>query len=416
MQLGTATVDITPSAPIDLAGFAARTGPYEKVRAPLSLQVFAFGGDVVLVCADLLWWGPDVVAEIRRRVAEEYRISPERLVLHASHTHCAPMPGLTCSPLLGAGDPAYVARLVDTTVAAIGRALESSEEVDLCWGRSEAAIGVNRRRKNPDGTVGGPDPEGEVDHEVVVLSFRRPDGSTKAVMVHYTCHPVISDARLVGPDYPGAMREHVADEVGADVTIGFLQGCCGDVNPALIRDEEFYRGGDEEIDRLGGRLADAVLEVLGAPMAPLSVPVVMARTGEVSLPLQVPSRHELARRRHEPAIIGDWASWLLADPSRLVDRIPLTLSVLQLGGVLTLLGFDAEVTVPYGLWIKRRFSGRVLPLGYTNGMIGYVPTAEQLADGGYEPDESYQYIYRPGRFAPDVEQLVKRAIDDAVHR
>ena len=51
-------------------------------------------------------------------------------------------------------------------------------------------------------------------------------------------------------------------------------------------------------------------------------------------------------------------------------------------------------------------SRRVLPIGYSNGMIGYLVTAEQIAEGGYEPAESYAYLYRPGPFRPEVERAV----------
>jgi hypothetical protein len=83
---------------------------------------------------------------------------------------------------------------------------------------------------------------------------------------------------------------------------------------------------------------------------------------------------------------------------------------LALADGLSLLGFDAEVCVEYGLHVKEISAGAVLPIGYTNGMIGYLVTAEQLRLGGYEPDESYPYVYRPGRFAPDAEARVLAAL------
>jgi hypothetical protein len=40
------------------------------------------------------------------------------------------------------------------------------------------------------------------------------------------------------------------------------------------------------------------------------------------------------------------------------------------------------------LYIKQLSQGGTLPLGYSNGMVGYVPTAAQIAEGGYEGDSS----------------------------
>ncbi len=422
LYVGTATADISPAEPVPLAGFAVRLEPWEKVRAPLSAQVFAFGDTAgtctaLLVCADLLWWGPDTVAELTRRIEAEHGVPEGSVVLHASHTHCAPQPGLTFSPLLGRGDPAYVAHLTDTVLTAIGDALAGMEPVYAERGAGTCGFGINRRRANPDGTYGGPDPDGPNDPEVGVVRLARPDGSTKALLVHYTCHPVVSADPQVSPDYPGAMRSALEPTVGEGVPVAFLQGCCGDINPNVVGDGEFLRGGDEEIEAIGRELAAAVAAVLDRPLRRLpSLPPggVAVRTHTVNLPLQVPSRDELARRRDTPGIAGDWARRLLAEPGRLVEQIPLRLTRADLAGGLTLVGFDAEVSVAYGHHVKRRTSGVALPIPYTNGMIGYVVTAAQLREGGYEPDQSYPYVYRAGRFAPAVQDHVLTALDEVL--
>lgn len=422
LDLGTALVDITPTASVPLCGFAARLDPWHRVQAPLSAQVFGFGDgtsvQAVLVCADLLWWSPDTFTTLRTRLAESYDLPAERFVLHASHTHSAPTPGLTHSGYIGAGDPDYVGRLIDSIVDAVGQAIDVREPVTLVRVDGECDIGINRRRPNPDGTNGGPYPNGLTDNEVSVLRFDRTNGTTKAVLVHYTCHPVIAgdphDVRVT-PDYPGAMREHLATLLDDDPVVGFLQGCSGDVNPCLVDDSgEFYRGSDHEIVELGGRLADAAAEALRGPARPLGTGRVEVSERTAELPLQEPSRHRLARQRHEPGIWGEWAGRLLDEPERLVEKVPLRLSTLRLTDRLALLGFDAEVTVPYSHYVKQASDGVVLPIGYTNGMIGYVVTDEQVRAGGYEPDDSYPYIFRPGRFAPGVERAVKVEVDAAL--
>lgn len=425
LDLGTAQVDITPTESVQLSGFAARLDPWRRVQAPLSAQAFAFGdgerdGSVraVLVCADLLWWGPDTVATLRSRLSEAYDVPADGIVLHASHTHSAPAPGLSFSPYIGAGDPAYLRRLVDAVVEAVGAAIGAREPVTATRGTGTCTFATNRRRNNPDGTIGGPDPDGVTDPEVSVVRFDRTDGTRKAVLVHYTCHPVIAGDPadpVVSPDYPGATRDRLVADLPSspsEPVIGFLQGCCGDVNPGLIgADGGFYRGSDDEIARLGGQLAEAAAEALREPGDAVGTGHVELVTRTVELPLQTPSRDSLARRRNEPDIWGEWADRLLGEPERLVESVPLRMTLLRLADRLALLGFDAEVTVAYGHYVKRASDDVVLPIGYTNGMVGYVVTAEQVRAGGYEPDASYPYIYRPGRFAPGVERAVKAGID-----
>jgi hypothetical protein len=74
----------------------------------------------------------------------------------------------------------------------------------------------------------------------------------------------------------------------------------------------------------------------------------------------------------------------------------------------------AEVTTPYGLAIKARTGGATLPLPYSNGMVGYVITDDQLAHGGYEAVESALYFGLPSPFAPGIEETFAGAIDRAL--
>ena len=46
-----------------------------------------------------------------------------------------------------------------------------------------------------------------------------------------------------------------------------------------------------------------------------------------------------------------------------------------------------------------------LVAGYGNGYIGYVPTVEEYARGGYEVDVAHRY-YRPTAFSPAASDLL----------
>jgi len=47
-------------------------------------------------------------------------------------------------------------------------------------------------------------------------------------------------------------------------------------------------------------------------------------------------------------------------------------------------------------------------------MIGYVPTAAQLAEGGYEPDGSTRYFLLPSGFSPVIERDVRQAFEHLI--
>lgn len=424
LLLGVAKVDITPDRPVPLAGFAFRSGCSNGVAEPLRLAVFAFASPgspecaVVLCCADLLWWGSDLVTRLREQAGRRYGGTVE-LVLHASHTHSGPQTSARFLPQLGLLHERYLELLTDRLYAAIDTALAAMEPVTVRRSRGSCDIATSRRG-SPAGSSRtadwlSPDLARAADHEVTTLQFLRSSGKRVAVLVHYACHPVVNGSQQVSGDFTAAAVRGMEETLSDGAVVGYLQGAAGDVNPDLIERGEFLLGGRDEVTAYGGRLADAALAALRAPAEALEISEVRLRRMAVDLPLQeLPSLRELERATDEPGVVGTWARFLLADPARLVSRVPLHLVRLELGPRLAFLGMDAEPVTVYGQLIKLRSGGDVLPLGYTDGMIGYLVTADQLAEGGYEPAGSTRYFGLPAAFAaqaqPRVEQALTRLI------
>jgi glucosamine-6-phosphate deaminase len=90
------------------------------------------------------------------------------------------------------------------------------------------------------------------------------------------------------------------------------------------------------------------------------------------------------------------------------------MTLLNLAGDLSFLAMNGEAVVEYGLFVKRRFAGKVLPLPYSNGMIGYVPTARQIGEGGYEARESIFYFGLPAPFASSLEHKIHNRLTELV--
>ena len=82
-------------------------------------------------------------------------------------------------------------------------------------------------------------------------------------------------------------------------------------------------------------------------------------------------------------------------------RVPMEVQALRIGDV-ALVGWAAEVFHGLGLTTKHASPAKLtLFAGYANGMIGYLPTAEEHARGGYEVDMA-PYFYRlDGRMDPE---------------
>ena len=83
------------------------------------------------------------------------------------------------------------------------------------------------------------------------------------------------------------------------------------------------------------------------------------------------------------------------------------MQAVRLGDDLTLVALAGEVTVEYGLRLKREFpKENLIVMGYTNEVPCYIPSLAVLRGGGYEPVDSMIYYGQPGPFAENVEETV----------
>lgn len=418
LLLGAARVPITPAKPVPLAGFNSRTGTFEGVTAPLFCNVLWFRtedehktSDAVLVSADLIWWGSDQMRRLRREFADRFGLDKEQVILHATHTHSGPQTSRRFTPSLGKPDDGYLAELEKALIRAMEDARQDMEPVTIRRGASECRIGINRRMQVNGTVTMAPNPDGPVDHELLVHAFSRTDGTLKTVLLHYACHPTTTSENLVSPEFPGVAVQEIESLLGPNTMVLYLQGCCGDIRPMLVRDKHFYRGTYSDVVQLAHRLAKSAIQALNhlQPHCPVNAHI-CSRTEQILMPLHgAPTLDDLA------ASVGsdqteEWRALLLSDPARLVSEQPLELTMLRIGPEVSLLAMDAEVMVEYGLFIKEISQGKVLPLPYSNGMVGYVPTALQVKEGGYESAESIYFFGLPAPFQEAAEDLLKEGI------
>lgn len=75
--------------------------------------------------------------------------------------------------------------------------------------------------------------------------------------------------------------------------------------------------------------------------------------------------------------------------------------------------FNAEVSQYYAAF-ARDLDPDAVCIAYTNGMIGYISTAEQIEEGGYEPKGSALYFALAGTYKPEIERLIHEAMRTTV--
>ena len=266
LQAGVARVEITPSALMQMYGYANRKcGPATGTHDPLfakALVLEAGGARMAIVTMDL---GSMVSDNLRLEVAQKLNIPV--LLLAASHTHSAPsfLP-FGSSPSTDPQAKAYLAEVERKIFGAVESAAGALFPARLSVARGSLQLGYNRLLLRDDGRARAlfdnleRIPYGPVDPEFVLLRVTDSSGAARALLVNYAAHAVV-----LGPtnckysaDYPGVMQARLESEMkGAQVM--FVQGGAGDVNPLFMA-----RSGKEEDDfkvvqKMGETLAAEIL-------------------------------------------------------------------------------------------------------------------------------------------------------------
>jgi len=422
LAAGAATVDITPDWPISLAGFASRTHHSEGARHPIHVRVIVLesGGDpgerqrTVIAGGDFLNWGAEQAPRLRQELATLAGTTPDHVLLAATHSHSGPQTSFGVHSGVGVADQRFVDLLDERTLDAARTALANIEPVTVVRDQSNYPLGMFRRVPRGSGNVGHElTRQGPVDHRLTSIRFVTGDQRVKAVLVHYTCHPVIVAEHFVSPEYTGFAMSHIEQQ--AQTTALYLQGFCGDINPDWTGEGRFGRGEDADVQRVGTALADLVRGHFASAGSVLDPVPLTAEESPVDLPFQhLPDEATLRANLDAAPPVGEWSRIMLDHPERRTPTIPLIVQRLDLAKGCSLLTMNGEISVAYGLRLRERTGDTVLPVGYSNGMIGYVTTAEQIREGGYEPVDSTYYYALPAPFDTSIEEKIERRIAELV--
>lgn len=380
---GTAKVDITPpeAAAVNLAGQPLRP------RDPLFARVLVLkdaNTSLAIVSLDLIVFASEkVVVEARAKWGVDH------VILSATHTHAAMAPrGMLIKPPAapdwtrdprGPGHAVDWSRLSDDpwyaateakVVAAIGQAMQKLFPARLAAGKGRydsAYMAHNRRLVGPTRVSPlweNPDrrPTQPVDPTVGVLRIEDLTGKPRAFAVHYACHPVaLMSAGVMSRDYPGALVDHLEQQLGSDCMGMFLQGASGDLDPYDLHN---LRGDNRfNISQQSGiALARAALRIAEGLQAPPAGPRRALQVKE-SL-LTIPHRHGAQSTAVGilTVVIQD-ALALVAIPGEPFIQHQLDL--------------NAKSPVANTFILGLAYHGKGAPF------VVYIPTAQAVKEGGY---------------------------------
>jgi len=419
LYLGATKLNITPKKPVQLVGFASRSqADFIAKDSDIYARFFYFnhqnGADAeqqaLVISVDLLCWGNEFATRLRDRISKRWGIPQSAVVLHATHNHSGP----TTRKFVNMKDPDsdYIEFLQRQIMDGIDLAIANAEPVRIERGVGESAMAVNRRKAVNGNIVNASNDKGPTDPELTVIKFLSDSGATKAVWVHYTCHPVLTSANRLSSEYCGIAVELLEQQLGGEAIVGFLQGCCGDINPSRGGAAHGY----DVICELGRQLAEDVQKTLEDAMVPLKNAQLRCVRHTAKLPYRnIPTLGELQnKQRLGTGLEKGWAAFLIQHPEEVETSATLELTKIDFADNLSLLFMNGEMVVSYGLFVKECSNGSTIPVAYTNGIIGYVTTAKQLEEGGYEPIDSVFYYGLPSPYDSQVESIVLNKIKETI--
>jgi neutral ceramidase len=414
-EAGVAQRIITPDTPIWIAGYASRNRPSEGVRQDIYVKALALrdepGKTVVLVTADLVEFSREVAGAIAARCEKRYGLSRDRLVLNASHTHSAPVTGIENMPLWYILDEPqkavirkYTEGFIDKAVDVVGTSLKNLTPATLFFEQGLAGFAVNRRRVERR-SLPGP-----VDQDVPVLSVRGADGSLRAIVFGYACHPTsLADYKISG-DWAGFAQAEL-EQAHPGAVAFFVQDCGADANP-------LPRFTVDLSEKYGQIMAAAVETVLKAGMKPLTGPLATAYQ-LVDVPFQqAPTKEELQaqKKAEESPLVRQQIQHLLdilGRDGKLPNHYLYPVQVWKFGSGLKFIALGGEVVVDYALRLKGQYGFEdTWVAGYSNDVFAYIPSVRVLKEGGYEGGDGNLGDGHPASFGAAIEEIIVGKVHD----
>jgi hypothetical protein len=417
LQAGAARVVITPPVGVPLSGYFAAEGRKETARDvhdDLYARALVLNDGAItiaIVTTDLIGLGDEELAAVRQVVRREVGIAPEHLVLACTHTHSGPIvhPFPHSNLVPGQADEHYFHLLPRLIGSAVTMAVRRQCPARVGAASGSCYININRLEVLPDDTLRGlpflgKNPNGITDREVGVLRVGDAENdSPLAVLLSYACHPVVLGPNLeISADYVGYAVNFIERTLGAGSVALFANGAQGDMNSIV------HPGTYADAERLGVTLGAEALQVALGTETHGNVHV-KAATCRAELPLNPASSPErqreyirfLEQEYQRFTAEGDaMRAWdiemrLAVAGYHLYNREQMTLQYMPAevtafgltgdGVNVGIVSEPAELFCAYGMRARKQSPfTTTLVLGLANGFIGYVPTPNVYAEGGYE--------------------------------
>ena len=417
-RVGYARVDITPTEPIPLMGYG---NTFRRVSGPVLDPLYATcvaigdetGNTVLMIGIDSTV--PNYMGYTREEVSKATGVPEERIVINVTHTHSAP--DLDAKhPGVDVYKPIYKEGCVKAAV----EAFQDMQPAQLSYGSIETqSLNFVRHYRMDDGSFGG-DNFGdwtnhyavanatEVDPTMHLLKFTR-ENAPDVLVMSWRAHASITGGSTkpdVSADFIGSVRNYLEEKT--DCLFAYWQGCAGNVNPrSRIEAQDCTR----DYLEFGKQLGDFALacKLIPQEYAPIrfekhAFPAKINHTQDhlVEKALEIKQYYTEtsdwtgAKEMGKPyGIRTPFLAGAIVKKSKMPETQDITITGFSLNDHLAVVGACHEMFDTTGQYVEDHSPFKnTISLGYTNGQIGYMPTAYAWLYTCYESDTT--------RFAPGV--------------
>lgn len=414
-QANSATITITPTLPVQLGGYRPYRGDRlaQETLQPLEANALYLkdeAGSRLLISYDLIWLSETFVQKIKSWVEQYYNLPATRVLLTAIHTHSGPQIHER-TPFYGEVSQAYLSFLTKQTQSLIQQVMESTHptSMDLQSYPTDKLPIVNRITfgfsplKLRRSCFNAPNPERSIQDPIRIIRFHGSEngsGSPKALLISMACHPVFHKGNRFTPDYPGELRNYFRNKYGKNLPILFLQGFAGDIRP-------WYPDGS-----LRNRIRQSVLN--GKFKPDFEKNIYERQDDFIQSITDTFDNDPFANTSLETGGIAECRSEQDAIWDASKEIPPLTVQRWEITDKLILVSVNAEMFNGYSTRleeIEKRTDKTILPVGYANGMLGYLPDPDVLQlRCGYEY-RSWPKFGLPGPFPADTPERFDRLLN-----
>ena len=341
---------------------------------------------VYFISTDTCLISPAYVDKVKNDIKEQLGIPTESIWWMATHTHSAPEIGPPGAPQVfmperynqagsGESNPDYTIFQEAKLIEGVREARQKLAPARIGFGLGFATANIDRRAMDADGKMTiGLNPDGPTDRQIGLIRLETLDGKLIALLANYAIHGTDlgqENLKITG-DVPGIVSQYVEQKLGAPVL--FLNGAEGNLAPIYSVYPDPVLG---HLDNFRVLLGDRILQANQR---------VGAMTSDVSLTAtEITIESPLRAGLKWPAPL---ASYIRNVPGGTpLVRVPV--EFLQINHEAVLWGAPVELFCKIAVDVRNqsRFPFTFY-YGLTNGWLGYLPTAEAVHEGGYEPATS----------------------------